>query len=144
MQAANLDLLHVHGLWMYPGGKLDLGQTGNQTVCHLPFMACWIHGLCRTPHSKKLLAGWLYQNRHFKTASCLHALTHAEADSIRAFGLPKPYLRHPTGYYLPPTIQQGPTEGHRPENVALRGRHTLRKGSQNLIHAWHTLQNRRR
>ena len=97
LRAADLDLLHVHGLWMYPAiasmtwarhkskpyltsvhGMLDLWAVKN---------SCW----------KKRIASVLYQNSHLRSAACLHALTESEAQSIRAYGVKNPICVIPLG-----------------------------------------------
>lgn len=144
MQAANLDLLHVHGLWMYPAVASWIWAKRETK----PYVTS-VHGMLdswavQNSHSKKLLAGWLYQNRHFKTASCLHALTHAEADSIRAFGLRNPICVIPLGIDLPQRSSKANRKATDRKMLLYLGRLHPKKGLTNLIHAWHTLQNRRR
>lgn len=102
LDGADLDILHTHGLWMYPSvaswcwarrhkrplvisprGMLDPWALGN---------AAW----------KKRLAAWLYENRHLHSAACLHALNDAEYHAIRVCGLRNPVAIIPNGIDLPP------------------------------------------
>lgn len=144
MQEASLDLLHVHGLWMYPAVASWIWAKRESK----PYITS-VHGMLdswavKNSYSKKLLAGGLYQNRHFKTASCLHALTHAEAESIRGFGLPNPICVIPLGIDLPKRFSDANRKARDQKILLYLGRLHPKKGLTNLIHAWHTLQSRRR
>ena len=55
---------------------------------------------------KKRLAARLFENRHLKGASCLHALCPPEASSIRKYGFEGPIATIPNGIELPEVIQK--------------------------------------
>ena len=84
------DIQHVHGIWMYH-------SRVNQTTARsskVPYIVSphgmldkWALGNSRW---KKKAVGWLYENRHLRTADCIHALCESEANSIREFGLKNP------------------------------------------------------
>lgn len=143
MQNANLDLLHVHGLWTYPAiaGLVWARREAK------PYLTS-VHGMLdswalNNSRWKKLAAGWLYQQKHLSNAACLQALTHAEADSIRALGYRNPICLIPLGIHLPDMTRfAGDQVGS--QNVLLYlGRLHPKKGLTNLIHAWKVVCNKK-
>lgn len=143
MQNENLDLLHVHGLWTYPAiaGSVWARREAK------PYLTS-VHGMLdswaiNNSRWKKLLAGWFYQKRHLHNASCLQALTHAEADSIRALGYRNPICLIPLGIHVPEATKSTP-EQVRSQNVLLYlGRLHPKKGLDNLIHAWQVVRSKK-
>ena len=80
--AARLDLLHLHGIWMYPSqaGSRWAAQTGGGYIISPHGMLDpWITARGRW---KKSLARAGYERRSWGRASFLHALTGAEAQDI--------------------------------------------------------------
>jgi glycosyltransferase involved in cell wall biosynthesis len=138
---ASIDLLHVHGLWMYPSVAACLWQrdTGAPRVISP-------HGMLdpwalANAGWKKKFATLLYEGRHLRHGACIHALCEAEVAAIRAFGLHNPVCLIPNGIT--------PTEGPAPELPAWRrdlpvntkillylGRLHPKKGLRNLLMAW--------
>ena len=101
IQAAKIDLLHVHGLWMYP-------SIASLRACRARHIPCFVapHGMLdpwavRNSAWKKKIATWLYEDAHLKEAVCLIALCESEAASIRALGLRNPISIIPSGQELP-------------------------------------------
>ena len=102
LDAARLDLVHTHGLWMYPS-----------VAAAWRWATRWKRPLVVSPHGmlepwavrnsawKKRIAGWLFENRHLRRAACLHALNDAEYEAIRAYGLTNPVAVIPNGVDLP-------------------------------------------
>ena len=85
LSAYRPDLLHVHGLWMYPSIAAVRWATGTRPYLVSP------HGMLdswavRNSGWKKRLAGLLYENAHLNAAACLRALCASEYESIRAYG----------------------------------------------------------
>ena len=79
---ARLDLLHLHGIWMYPSraGSVWARHTGKPYVISPHGMLDpWIIGRGRF---KKTLARVGYERASWATATALHALTEAEARDI--------------------------------------------------------------
>lgn len=143
MRRADLDLLHVHGLWTYPAMASSIWAQMESK----PYLTS-IHGMLdswaiNNSRWKKRLAGWWYQNKHLRNASCLQALTGSEADSIRAVGLRNPICLIPLGIDIP-EMTSSCREQMRNQNVLLYlGRLHPKKGLTNLIHAWQVLRSRR-
>lgn len=81
---ADLDLLHLHGIWMYPSaaGASWARQTGRPYVISPHGMLDpWITSRGRW---KKALARSGYERRSWRAASAFHALTEREATDISA------------------------------------------------------------
>ena len=94
-------LIHVHGLWMYPGWlarKLAAATGRPRIVSPHGMLDPWA-----LQHSrwKKNLAAKIFENHNLRTATCLHALCEAEAKAFRAFGLKNPICVIPNGIDLP-------------------------------------------
>lgn len=81
--AADLDLLHLHGIWMYPShaGSRWAARTGRPYVISPHGMLDpWITGRGRL---KKAIARAGYERASWHRARLFHALTQAEASDIR-------------------------------------------------------------
>jgi glycosyltransferase involved in cell wall biosynthesis len=136
-----LDLLHIHGLWMYPSVVASRwrGATGAPTIIS-PHGMLDPWALANSGWKKKL-AAWAYENRHLNGATCIHALCDAEAAAIRRFGLKTPVCVIPNGI-VPADLAQRPPAAWRatlPANakVALYlGRLHPKKGLPGLLAAW--------
>ncbi|MGC9943705.1 MAG: glycosyltransferase [Verrucomicrobiota bacterium] len=138
------DLLHVHGLWSYPGRMAY--RLGRSVGCRRIVSP---HGMLepwalQNSRWKKRLAGWLFESRNLRTADCLHALCHSESENFRRYGLRNPIAVIPNGVDLE-TPEPGPDkEDLLSEQPALRGRKLLlflsrvhpKKGLPELLHAW--------
>ncbi len=138
LRSAAPDLLHNHGLWMYP----SVASFRWSKLMRRPYMIS-VHGMLdpwAIKHSywRKRLAGVMYERRHLMNAACLHALCSAEADAIRRYGLTNPVCVIPCGIDLPVL---GHTESTRQEKVLLfLGRIHPKKGLVHLLTAWKRLQ----
>jgi poly(glycerol-phosphate) alpha-glucosyltransferase len=145
LDASRLDLVHSHGLWMYP------------SVAAARWAARWRKPLMVSPHGmldpwavrnsawKKRIAAWLYENRHLRQAACLHALNDAEYQAIRAYGLANPVAVIPNGVDLPepdaspaqPEWAAGLTQAR---ILLFLGRLHPKKGLPSLLRAWARVQ----
>lgn len=134
------DVLHVHGIWMYPSvASLRWARRTNQPMVISP------HGMLdvwavRNSYWKKWLVGRLYEDRHLRRAGCLHALCESEAEAIRAYGLRDPICVLPNGVNLPDDFASArPTSGQWPDGAKVLlylGRLHVKKGLIPLIEAW--------
>jgi glycosyltransferase involved in cell wall biosynthesis len=101
MLDADLDVLSVHDLWKYcsVASRRWHRQIGRPYVVHPHGMLeSWAF---RNAKGKKRIAALLYENEHLRRAACLRALSEAEAESIRAYGLRNPISVIPNGVDLP-------------------------------------------
>lgn len=136
-----IQLLHAHGLWMYPSyASLKWAKSQGKPYVVSP------HGMLdpwavNNSKWKKRVAGWLYENAHLHGASCIHALCNAEYEAIRAYGLKNPVCVIPNGIDLP-HVEIGAKPGW--YSMVPEGAHVLlylgrihpKKGLVNLLQAW--------
>lgn len=132
------DVLHNHGLWMYP----SVVSLRWAKLTKRPYLIS-THGMLdpwAIAHSywKKQIAGVMYEHRHLEKAACLHALCSAEADAIRQYGLSNPVCVIPCGVDLPHLNLKFRT--HHEKVLLFLGRLHPKKGLVNLLAAWELLR----
>ena len=141
LAAANLDLLHAHGLWIYPSvvsGQWTQHQQKPVVITPHGMLDPWA---VRNARWKKRIVGWLYENAHLRGAACLHALCESEAEAIRAYGLRNPICIIPNGIdppiatpnHAPPWSTTLPTDA---KVLFYLGRLHPKKGLPHLLRAW--------
>ncbi len=147
LRTARLDLVHCHGLWLYP----SLATLGWAKETRRPYVVS-PHGMLESRFElkksrvKKRLATWLYQGRHLRRAACIHALCRAEGEDIRRFGLKNPIVVIPNGVTVPAAWHgpDAPPWGDAVEpgrNVLLYlGRINPKKGLHHLLRALESLR----
>ena len=141
LRHASLDLLHVHGLWMFysPAARAWARATRRPYVVS-PHGMLDPWALCNS-RLKKLIALWAYERRHLADAACLHALCAEEARAIRQFGLRNRICIVPNGLDAPAPVD-GLLPAWRsrlPRNARILlylGRLHPKKGLINLLHGW--------
>ena len=138
-------VIHVHGLWMYPGwlARMLAGVTGSvRIISPHGMLAPWA---LQNSRWKKRLAACAFERQNLRTALCLHALCAAEADNIRDCGLQNPVAIIPNGIDIPTSSkdkgeQQMPAwavPGGQDRKILLYlGRIHPKKGLVNLLKAW--------
>ena len=133
VEASNADILHIHGIWMYPS-LVSLRSARKARPCIVS-----PHGLLkplalRNSRWKKRIAALLFEDEHLRRAACLHALNAAEADAFRAYGLKNPICVIPNGAILRDNCA---TPNPLPErSILYLGRFHPLKGLRTLIEAW--------
>lgn len=144
----DLDILQIHGLWMYPSVAANSWhqRTGRPFIVNP-------HGMLdpwavKNSRWKKRVAGFLYEHATLRRASCIRALCHSEAKAIRAYGLINPICVIPNGIDIPtspetvPPPWAGKIEPGRKVLFYL-GRLHPKKGLPNLLRAWAQLHARK-
>ncbi len=151
------DILHTHGIWMYPSvvARDWHRKTGR------PYLIS-AHGMLdfwaiQNSAWKKRLALLFYEREHLENAACLRALCESEARAMRAFGLKNPICIIPNGIDLPgaANVSVGQCSGeavsgllvdrlteitkHR-KTLLYLGRIHPKKGLANLLKAWAQIQ----
>ncbi len=148
LDGAALDLLHVHGLWMYQSVASlawKRGNSGRLIISPHGMLDPWALANSRW---KKRLAGWAFENAHLRAASCLHALCEAELRSIRAYGLTAPVcvipnaVEIPSGPFASPLWAQSVPEAAKV--LLYLGRLHPKKGLAQLLEAWKLLRSRQK
>src|SRR5215471_983802 len=136
---ADLDILSVHGLWKYCSVASHRWhqQTGRPYVVHPHGMLePWALGNAAW---KKRIAEALYETRHLRDAACLRALSQAEAQSIRTYGLHNPICVVPNGIDLPELSENNPgIQSDNRRTLLYLGRLHPKKNLANLIRAWNS------
>ena len=130
--AADLDGLHLHGIWMYPSraGMLWARATGRPYIISPHGMLDpWITARGRM---KKAAARIGYERASWRAATALHALTPAEAADITRETGRDDALIIPNAGPLPTPAPTGP----RPPHIAYIGRIHPKKNLGALVEAW--------
>jgi glycosyltransferase involved in cell wall biosynthesis len=110
-------VIHSHGLWMHPGTAAR--RCAGRQPCPLIVSP---HGMLEPwalnrSRWKKKLAAWWFEDGNLRRADCLHALSPAEAESFRRYGLKKPIAIIPNGVDLVEDRGQGSEVGGRRSEV---------------------------
>lgn len=139
---AELDLVHTHGLWMYPSiAARRWSKRNNHPLIISPrgMLDSWA---LKNSAWKKYIAGLLFEKKHLHHAACLHALCESEYQSIRDYGLTNPVAIIPNGVYLPnkqSTLLQPDWAIDLPRDckvLLFLGRIHPKKGLLNLLNSW--------
>ena len=143
---AGLDLVHTHGLWMYPSAACVAWSRRTRrryVVSAQGMLDPWALGRSRW---KKTLARLLYEGSHLRRAACLQVNSAAEAAHVRRLGLRNPVCVLPNGVDLPPAATaagpppwQDRIEPGRKVLLFLSRIHP-KKGLPNLLAAWARLR----
>jgi len=130
--AADLDCLHLHGIWMYPShaGAVWARRTRRPYfISPHGMLDPWITARGRW---KKALARRGYERTGWRAATALHALTRREADDIARETARTDSIVIPNAG---PAVDQA-TTGGRPPTVLYLGRIHPKKNLIALTHAW--------
>ena len=100
---ADLDIIHSHGIWMYPSLASYQWSLKNKRPIMISPHGMLDEWAVKNSHWKKKIVGWFYENKHLKSASCIHALCEEEAKAIRQYGLKQEICVIPNGVHLPDT-----------------------------------------
>ena len=135
LDAARLDLLHLHGIWMYPSQAASAwaARSGRPyLISPHGMLDPWITGRGRW---KKALARTGYERRSWRRASAFHALTAREAADIK-----RESGRSDSLIIANPGPDAAPAPGSlREPVVAYLGRIHPKKNLFALIEAWERL-----
>jgi glycosyltransferase involved in cell wall biosynthesis len=137
-------LLHANGLWMYPSlASLRWSRRAERPYLIAPHGMLDPWAISRSAWKKRLV-GWWFEDAHLAGAACLHALTEAEADAIRGYGLHNPICVVPSGVDLPEDEPHAlPAWAAEPASrrvLLFLGRLHPKKGLPDLLRAWAEVQ----
>ncbi len=134
MQDADLDILHLHGIWMYPSAAAERWSASTRrpvVISPHGMLDPWILSRGRW---KKAIARIGYERRSWKRAALFHALTETEAADIRK-AEPKARVALIANGVTPPAIaSSGPRT-----SFAFLSRIHPKKNVNALVEAWASL-----
>ena len=149
LAATDLDLIHNHGLWLFPNLYARESALNNS----LPLITS-PHGMLDSwslSHSywKKQLVWYLYEHKNLTSANVFHATSLQESLSIRALGFPQPIALVPNGVDIKDLNRKPEREiliNLFPELKAKKwllflSRIHPKKGLDNLLFAWKNIAN---
>ncbi|NEU71599.1 glycosyltransferase [Hassallia byssoidea VB512170] len=147
LASTELDLVHNHGLWMFP----NLYARQAAKLHHLPLVIS-PHGMLESwslkrSRIKKWLAWSLYERKNLHSATVFHATSSEEANSIRQLNLQQAIALIPNGVHLADCNQQASKEVLTelfPELIDQKwllffSRLHPKKGIDNLLYVWQKL-----
>lgn len=136
MADAELDILHLQGIWMYPSVAASAwhGRTGKPFVISPHgMMDPWILGRGRV---RKYIATALYERRSWNAASALHALNEQEAGHIRDCVPEANVIVMPNPLQAAAWNSTPRTRASRSRRIVYLGRLHPKKNVLGLLQAW--------
>ncbi|MEO0838497.1 MAG: glycosyltransferase [Cyanobacteria bacterium J06632_19] len=147
LASTELDLIHNHGLWMFPNLYARKAAVMNQLPLIISPRGMLESWSLKNSWYKKWLAWFLYERQNLKSATAFHATSPEEVQSIRKLGFKQPIALIPNGVSVPSIeekpsreilIQRFPELAHKKWLLFLSRIHP-KKGIDNLLHVWHSL-----
>ncbi|NDJ24023.1 glycosyltransferase [Nostoc sp. B(2019)] len=148
LASTELDLIHNHGLWMFPNLYARQAALGNR----LPLVIS-PHGMLEPwslKHSrmKKRLVWFMYERKNLISATVFHVTSAEEACSVRRLGFQQPIALIPTGVDIAELNEQQDKEVLTqlfPELAEQKwllflSRLHPKKGIDNLLYVWQKLE----
>lgn len=131
------DVVHLHGLWMYPGcSVLRWHRATERPYVISPHGMLSDVALSYSRLRKRVVSLW-FQDAVFARAAAMHATSEDEAGEIRAYGLRSPVCVVPNGI----SEMARPAESRPPGRTILSlGRIHRIKALDHLILAWQRLE----
>lgn len=144
---ADVNLIHNHGLWMFPNRYAYRAAKRTRTpliISPRGMLETWSLNYSRW---KKQLAWSLYERRNLQHASLFHATSEAEAEAIRRAGFRQPIAILPNGIRMPCATERPGKEALTQAHPQLKDKKWLlylsrihpKKGLDNLLHEWRRL-----
>ena len=145
--AQNADIVHNHGLWMFPNlYARQAAQRAGKPLVISPrgMLEQWSLGRSR---AKKFLAWHAFEKENLRAAKMFHATSTAELESLRRLGLSQPVAVIPNGVELPDLAavpSRAVLENRFPELVGKQwllflSRLHPKKGVNELLRVWQKL-----
>ncbi|MBE9209057.1 glycosyltransferase [Nostoc sp. LEGE 06077] len=147
LAATELDLIHNHGLWMFPNFYARQAATRNNLPLLISPRGMLEPWSLRNSWFKKLPAWFLYEQQNLQKAIAFHATSPEEANSLRQLNFHQPIAVIPNGVSIPNLDNQPSREVLVSLFPQLAGQKWLlflsrihpKKGLDNLLFVWKTL-----
>lgn len=147
LATASHDILHLHGLWLYPSVAVSRWRRRTKRPVIISTHGMLDPWALANARVKKIIAGRLFENANLRGAACIHCCSESEVESVRAFGLRNPIAMIPHGTELPRLGKAParpvwlPNDGKR--TLLFLGRLHPKKGIKESLDAWSILMTRR-
>lgn len=141
---ADHDVVHQHGLWMYPSVAVSAWRNATARPSVISPRGMLDPWALANRGWKKKLALHAFERLNLDRAACLHALNRSEAQSMRALGLTNPIAVIPNG--VAPTDPEAPVPtrpdwmGGERGVILFLGRIHPKKGIMETLDAWALLK----
>lgn len=144
LAAARLDVLHLHGIWNFASLAGYLWRKRTRLPLLVSPHGMLDPGALAFSAAKKRLVAALYERANLQGAAAIHALTVAEADGIRAFGIAAPIAIIRNGVDLPAAavLSARDWSGGQRRTMLFLARLHPKKGVEQLIAAWRLMLDR--
>ena len=144
--AAHADIVHSHGLWMFPNRYAALAAAVSKAKLVISPRGMLEDWALRRSRWRKALAWRFFEQRSFAQAALLHATGTPEALRLRALGFRQPIAMIPNGVD-PPAARPAPRAALEARFPALAGKRWLlylarvhpKKGALELVVEWSRL-----
>ncbi len=149
LASTEIDLIHNHGLWMFPNIYARQAAVVNQLPLVISPRGMLESWSLKNSWYKKWLAWILYERKNLKSATVFHATSDEEVKSIRRLGYQQPIALIPNGITIP-TLKNMPYRQVLSQTFPkLNGKKWLlflsrlhpKKGIDNLLYTWQSLIN---
>ncbi|MBD2357533.1 glycosyltransferase [Tolypothrix sp. FACHB-123] len=149
LASTDLDLIHNHGLWMFPNLYARQAAVRNKVSLVISPRGMLEPWSLNNSWHKKCLAWILYEQKNLNSATAFHATSAEEVNSIRRLGYKQPIALIPNGISVPAINNQPGRQiliNNFPELVNKKwllflSRIHPKKGLDNLLDVWHSLTN---
>ena len=147
LASTELDLIHNHGLWMFPNLYARQAAIRNKIPLVISPRGMLEPWSLKNSWYKKWLAWFLYEKQNLKNATIFHATSTSELESIRQLGYKQPIALIPNGIDIP-SLDEAPTKQlliqSFPELIDKKwllflSRIHPKKGLDNLLYTWQKL-----
>lgn len=149
LASTELDLIHNHGLWMFPNLYARQAAVSNKIPLVISPRGMVESWSLNNSWYKKWPAWFLYEKQNLNSATAFHATSVEEVNSIRQLGYKQPIALVPNGVNTP-SINEKANKKVLSENfpeiaekkwLLFLSRIHPKKGLDNLLYVWQSLAN---
>lgn len=149
LASTELDLIHNHGLWMFPNLYARQAAVRNNIPLVISPRGMVESWSLNNSWYKKWPAWFLYEKQNLNSATAFHATSVEEANSIRKLGYKQPVALIPNGVSIPTINEQANRQILSEKFPELAEKKWLlflsrihpKKGLDNLLYVWQSLAN---